>query len=231
MTLTQRLSLLWRRFSPLEEQLFGTIRSVVPDDARAVFDAQVDAVNHVQRLPGWVEIDYYRRRSGRVDWSGVRMFPRTAEFQLARVEFSVGGRYRATLSCIAGHIFDFSIAPAPRAIAFEAWDAAGTARLLGDPRHAGLEGPALSLLDRWTRALDAIRSDVGSDWILHDSRTAYRVTLEEGEFVVLAERCGDEFVLHRLEPPADILFHVPSHDDRPRPLQRDVADVLRRSNG
>lgn len=220
---------MWRRFSPLEERLFAAVRGVLGGEVRAVFDAQLRAINHVQRLPGWTEIDYYRRRYGRVDWQDVPMFPRTGEFQLARVEFSVRRHYRATLSCIAGHIFDFATTPAPSAIAFDPWDAAGSVRLLGDPRRADLADPVQSVPERWTRVLDAVRPLVSDDWVLHDGRTAYRITLDEGEFVVLAERRGDEFVLHRVEPPADVMFHLPSHDARPQPLQRDIADVLRRS--
>src|SRR3989338_1807215 len=103
MTLTQRLSLIWRRFSPLEERLLATVRGVLPPDARPILDAQVSAITHVQRLPGWTEIDYYRRRFGKVDWSKVRRFPLTGEFPLARVRFAVRGRrYRATLSCVDG---------------------------------------------------------------------------------------------------------------------------------
>src|SRR3989338_8326266 len=49
MTLTQRLSLIWRRFSPLEERLLATVRGVLPPDARPILDAQVSAITHVQR--------------------------------------------------------------------------------------------------------------------------------------------------------------------------------------
>jgi hypothetical protein len=51
MTFTQRLSLLWRRFSPLEERLFATVRNVLPLQATPTFDAQVAEITHVQRLP------------------------------------------------------------------------------------------------------------------------------------------------------------------------------------
>ena len=34
----QRLSLLWKRFTPLEEQLFAQIRTVLPDSMQPIFD-------------------------------------------------------------------------------------------------------------------------------------------------------------------------------------------------
>jgi len=111
----QRLSLLWKRFTPLEEQLFAQIRTVLPHSMQRIFDAQVAAINHVQRLPpAWNEIDYYCRRGGRNYWNTVRTFPCTDEFHLAEVVFHVEGkRYRATLTSIGGHIFDFAILQAP----------------------------------------------------------------------------------------------------------------------
>ena len=64
-----------------------------------------------------------------MDWSGVPSFPRTGEFCLAEVRFSVGGNgYKAALTSISGHIFDFRILPSPKAIAFANWDSAASAR-------------------------------------------------------------------------------------------------------
>jgi hypothetical protein len=135
MTIAQRLSLMWRRFSPLEERLLAAVRAALPAEAQAVFDAQIGGITLVQRLPPhWAEISFYRRRHGKVDWSEVPAFPRTSEFGLAEVQFSVGGqRYKATLTCINGHIFDFMVIPSPKAISFADWDAAPSARLLSNP--------------------------------------------------------------------------------------------------
>ena len=80
----------------------------------------------------------HARRAGRVDWSRVPLFPRGGEFPLARVWFVVRGRrYRATLSCVEGHIFDFGITPSPQGVAFAEWDSAPTTELLGDPLSTG----------------------------------------------------------------------------------------------
>src|SRR5678815_3940260 len=109
----QRLTLLWKRFTPLEEQLFAQIRTVLPDSMQPIFDAQVAAINHVQRLPpAWNEIDYYCRRGGRNYWNTVRTFPCTDEFRLAEVVFHVEGkRYRATLTSIGCLLYT---SPSPR---------------------------------------------------------------------------------------------------------------------
>ena len=128
MTILQRLSLIWRRFSPLEERLIAAVREVLPPQARGVFDAQIAGITLVQRLPPrWSEISFYRQRHGKVDWSDLPAFPRTGEFRLAEVQFSVEGRrYKATLTSIGGHIFDFTVIPSAKAVAFADWDGAPT---------------------------------------------------------------------------------------------------------
>ena len=49
MTIFQRLDLLRRRFSPLEERLVAAVREVLPPQAQPVFDAQVAGITLVQR--------------------------------------------------------------------------------------------------------------------------------------------------------------------------------------
>jgi len=40
MTFSRRLTLWWRRFSPLEERLLAAVREVLPSQAQGIFDAQ-----------------------------------------------------------------------------------------------------------------------------------------------------------------------------------------------
>ena len=215
----RRLSLLWKRFTPLEERLFVEIRHVLPTEAQPIFDAQVAAINHVQRLPpSWGEIDFYRRP----DWSGVPLFPCTDEFRLAKVRFRVGGRpYKAVLSSISGHIFDFAITPGPKAVAFEAWDGTATCVLLGDPLRAptGTREPE-TLPAAWQEFLTRHAGEQPSGWVLHDARTAYRVVLNDAQYLILAEREGPEFILHRIEPARERLYYLKHHDGIPEALER-----------
>ncbi len=227
----RRLSLLWKRFSPLEECLLAEIRNVLPGDALRSFDAQVAAVNHVQRLPPtWSEIDFYRMRGGKPDWAGISMFPRADEFRLADVAFRVRGTsYEATLSCIGGHIFDFAITPGARAVAFVPWDAQPSAVLLADPLRAATgKREAENLPVEWVKFLAAHPGAPPIGWEFHDGARAYRVALDDGQYRVLAAREGEEFVLQRLEPPADGLFHLVHHDGIPEPLGREIEVVIGR---
>jgi hypothetical protein len=203
------------------------VRKVLPAGAQPIFDAQIAAVTRVQRLPPWwSEISFYRMRRGRPDWSGVPMFPCTDELRLAEVRFQVAaGRYKATLCSIDGHIFDFSITPSPKGIAFAAWDGEPKVVLLGDPLQAptGRREPE-KLPVVWRKLLESGARQAA--WVLHDETTAYRVTLHDGVYVVLGEREGDEFILYRIDPPAEQLFHLRHHDCTPERLRGEIADVL-----
>jgi hypothetical protein len=231
MTITQRLSLLWRRFSPLEERLIAAVRDVLPPQVQLNFDAQVAAITLVQRHPHWTEIAFYRRRNGKVDWSGVPMFPRIGELRLAEVRFTAKGRrYKATLTSIAGHIFDFAITPSPKAIAFADWESAPSVRLLTDPLTVESSRETEPIPDAWREFLARRQPQDTDGWAYHGSETAYRTTFDDSEFLVLAERQGDEFVLHRIEPPASTLFYMESHDGTPEPIKGDIDDVFRETN-
>jgi hypothetical protein len=224
------LSLLWTRFTPLETRLFDHVRAVLPETARPVYDAQVAAINRVQRLPpSWSEIDCYCMRRGRPDWSGVPPFARTDEFRLAEVRFSVAGAgYRAVLSCIAGHVFDFAIVPGPKAIAFAEWDEPARSILLSDPGRApaGRSKPPV-LPPAWEAFMARHGERPPAGWALHDAGHARRVALEDGEYLILAERGAEEFVLHRIEPPADGFFHLRGYDETPVRLSGELDRVVR----
>jgi hypothetical protein len=225
----ERLSLLWKRFSPLEERLWAEVRTVIPAAAREAFDGQVAAINRVQRSPGsWSEICFYCMRSGRVDWSGVPLFPCTDEFRLAEVRFRVGKRtFRTALTSIGGHVFDFVTIPGPNSVAFVPWDAEPSVSLLGDPMRtpSGQKEPE-KLPPVWERLL-AQRAGQGTrEWQIHDHTNAYRIAMDDGEYLVLAERESDEFVLYRVEPPSDGLFFLPHHDAVPEPFIGDVEALV-----
>lgn len=228
MTLAQRLSLLWRKFTPLEERLLNTVREVLPVGVQPIFDAQVAAITKVQRLLNWTEISFYRMRSGKADWNGVPMFPRVAEFPLAELRFNaLGRRYKATLHCVSGHIFEFTITPGSKIAAFADLEGEVSVQLLSAPLDAKAPRPFEPIPNAWREHLKNHGPSDHNDWKLYDASTAFRTTIGDEEFLVLAERDGDEFILHRIEPINDTLFYLESHDGKPLPLHRELREVLR----
>ena len=229
-TLITRLMLLWKRFSPLERSILSSVRSVLPTSAQNIYDAQVQAVNRVQRISSSTEICFYRRKFGRVDWSGVPVFPRTDEFMLARVRFSVRGkRYTAKLYSVRGHIFDIVVTPNPMQVAFARWDISPIVQLIDNPMGQSAERPRVEkIAPAWREFLETHRAELSSTWSFYDENTAYRVGLNDGEYVVLAERSGDQFIIQNLdedEEPRD-LFYVASHEGLPEPIRGKLEDII-----
>ena len=202
---------------------------MLPETARPIFDAQVSAVTKSQRVLKWNEICYYRIKRWKVSWADVPLFPCTDEMEIAEVRFKVAGkRFKASLFSISGHIFDFHIQPGGRSIAFAPWEDTPKTRLLDDPMRqpTGHRKPA-ALLSVWADFLRKHGNDKFGEWTLNDAHSAYSVSLEEGEFLILADREGDEFVLQRLEPSSDQLFYLESHDGIPEPLSKDLESVIK----
>ena len=229
------LKLWFRRFSPLEDQLLAAVRAILPAAAQSTYDTQVRAITRVQRHPSWTEIIFYRIKKGKVDWSDVPSFPRSDEFYLAEIKFSVHGkRYKATLSSIAGHIAIFSIVPRPKEITFERWDGPPATRILDDPLRAPTgRKPGETISSTWREFLAEKSESAGEDWILYDETTTYRVPTDAGECVVLAERNGDEFVLQDMpaEPEAgepERLLYLASHDGTPVPIRGTLKEFMKR---
>ena len=203
------------------------MRDVIPNPAQPLFDDQIAAINHVQRLPpSWGEIDFYRRP----DWTGVSLFPCTDEFRLASVRFRIAGRsYKAVLSSISGHVFDFAISPGPRDVAFEPWEGEVTSVLLRDPlgTPTGAKEPEL-IPAEWQRFLAHQRDEQPNGWVLLNETTAHRVVISDAQFLILAEREGPEFILHRVEPAGEQLYYLRHHDETPEPIDREIETVMRR---
>jgi hypothetical protein len=203
---------------------------VLPPQAVAVFDVQVDSINYVQRLPPtWSEIDFYRARRGRKPaWNEVPRFPCTDEFRLAEVRFKAGGKsYKATLSCIGGYIFDLAVTPGPRSVAFVRWDEPGEAALLGDPLRAPTGIKEAEVLPRaWQEFLRAHAGGPPDVWVWYDEVGAYRVARESGVYLVLAEGEGPQFVLQRVEPWAEELWYLPHYDGEPEPLKLTLEGLM-----
>jgi len=205
----------------------AAVRKALPPVALPTFDAQIAAINHVQRLPHWTEIDFYHLRGGKSDWTSVPTFPNTGEFPLAALKFAVEGkRFKATLSSITGHIFDFRIQPSPTSIAFLDWDGEPVVRLPTDPLSAAVSKQTAPVPEDW---LDFVKSHdpvITNGWTLFDTNSARFGSLESGEFVVLAERDGPEFILHRVEPAAAGPFYLEAHDATPEPI-KDIPHFFR----
>ena len=97
---------LFCRWTPWELQVLAGLSSALAAQHRSVLRAQIDAITKVQRIVGWMEIDFYVMRRGRVCWEGIPDFGDQSEFRLARAKTEVDGvTIESELFCVHGHLF------------------------------------------------------------------------------------------------------------------------------
>jgi hypothetical protein len=142
------------------------------------------------------------------------------------VRFRAGGRaFKARLTAVGGHIFDFAVTPSPRDVAFARWEGEPDVRLLSDPEAVNAPPFVEPLPEPWLRFL-AGDPETHPSWTLHGPGAAHRITMDAGEFLVLAECRGDAFLLWRLGPKPGAPYLLVGHDGVPEHLRGDFREII-----
>ena len=117
----QRLTLVWRKFTPLEERLIEATQTVLSKESIVLFDKQLKRINKAQRVLDWTEICFYSMKLWKVSWLYEISFPNRDELVLARIRFKAGNparQFRTMVYAVNGHFFSFVTRPSPKAVAF-----------------------------------------------------------------------------------------------------------------
>jgi hypothetical protein len=94
------------KFLPFELAILEAVGQVLPAALAGQLARQVAAVNKVQRLLEWHEIELYCMRWFKVRWPEAVLFPRKDEHSLAQVECLFGSTLvPITVWAVAGHVF------------------------------------------------------------------------------------------------------------------------------
>ena len=94
------------KWTPWETLVLRELCNALAVEHRQVIEAQLQAINKIQRIVGWREIDFYVMRKGCVRWDGVPMLNDTGEFLFAKANTRVGNIViESELFCISGHLF------------------------------------------------------------------------------------------------------------------------------
>lgn len=98
-----------KRLSSLEKKILNTVRNQLDAETCVKWDAQIEAINKVQRLPEGVEVNFYRMRSGKPYRDQAIAFDnKTEELNLAKVELrhaNVKSKLIAHVWCVKGFLF------------------------------------------------------------------------------------------------------------------------------
>ena len=193
-----RICLLWRVFTQLENTVIAAVVAALPDAIRAQVRIQVEHVNKVQRLGDWVTSTLYCIKKGKVQWPVECMLSRKGVFCLAEVLFDVGGvRGSSSIWAGNGHIGSIVTRPSPKHI-YMLTPRVREVHLIDardDPALDGVSFPFVlpyGFLDYWQEPRGA---HVGDLWTVLEPQECYVVHLPQGDFVLLAERAGNELLL------------------------------------
>lgn len=102
------LRMIFRRWTPWEEALTRAVLAQVGPKTQEIIRTQLAAVNKIQRIVGWREIDLYVMKGGRVDRSGLPTLFDDREFVLAKTATKVHSqRINTSVCCVGGYLFSF----------------------------------------------------------------------------------------------------------------------------
>jgi hypothetical protein len=219
LNLIRRLSLLWRRFTPLEEFLLGVLQQHLPEGPKQINQGRIDLINHVVRYLQWTDIQFYQMRKGKAVVDEGPLFPCRSKQQivLAEIRFSPAGTAKVWTSriyAVCGHMFSIVTSPSPKPISFSSPFTLKGVQLVDDPMQ---ELPA-TLMERRRKRLPPDFEELAGQsipgWDVFQSSQVYSVALDEGEYLLLAERGGHAaFLGVRMEGKSNDVWLL-SHDDR-----------------
>ena len=228
-TFLQQLRLTRITFTPVEQQLLEAVTAALDPASARQARAQIASINHVQRLLDWTEVNFYRKRWGRLRLSNENAFPNAGEFALARLAYRVDGlAFASTLWCAGGRLFSLVTRPSIEPHCFGTLtDLALT--LAGEPQRAGYERLALDALlppSYLAFCADAANHNASAThrWRVVLPAHAHLVHLPDDDFVFLAERRRREFLLARASAPDEHIYH--SKGERAHAIGTDFASAL-----
>jgi hypothetical protein len=230
-----RLSMLWRRFTPLEKFLLGVLQRELPVEARQINQHRIDLINRVSRPTEWTEIMFYHMRSGKVVFDEEEMFScrSSEEIVLAEITFSPAQMLQVWMSriySVSGCMFSIVTRPSPKPISFFREYGLKNVRLIDDPM---IEFPS-TVVERVRRRLppdyDELAGKSISAWRIFDAADVYRVSLESADYVLFAERedGSGQFLGVRAEGTSREVYRLP-HDGTPERLAQTLRDAIGKS--
>jgi len=228
----KKISLLWRRFTPLEEFLLEVLQRELPEEPRRINQRRIDLINCVRRPLKWTEIMFFQLHDGKPVRDEGDMFPCRSqeEIILAQIRFMPERSQRSYTSeiiAVSGYMFSIDTHPSPKRIAFCREYILKGVKLVDDPM---VECPP-TLLERLRKRLppdyDALAGQELSGWYVFGPSEIYRVPLENAHYLLLAqsENGTADFLGVRASGNSKDVYYLP-HDDEPRKSARTIKEAI-----
>ena len=221
------IRLLWHKHTPVEKAIFDSVSPLLSPHAKTIYDQQVAAINKVQRYLEWTEINFYRIVRGKSDWSDIAQFPRSEEFTLAKTTYHVDNtKFTTRIHCVAGHIFSFVPRPSVKRHCFGTPEQIQT-QILTDPIGAAGEDLSDIPLPESFRNWHNDPTVDTNEWCVLQPHETYVVHLPKSDFVILATRSGDEYLMAKATGNGGNLYYA-SGDETVVDLFGSFGDIVSR---
>ena len=232
----RRISLLWRRFTPLEEFLLGVLQRELPEKPRQINQRRIDLINRVSRPLKWTEIMFYQMRNGKSvrDEESMFLYRSHEEIILAEIKFSpalTSQVYKSEIYAVSGLMFSIVTRPSPKLISFCREYTLKGVKLVDDPM---VEFPP-TLLERLRKRLPPDYDDLAgqslSRWRVFDPSDIYRVPLENADYILFAESedGSAEFLGVRVSGKSSEVYYLP-HDGKPEKVATTLRKAIERKS-
>lgn len=224
----QRLSLIWKTFTPLEEKILSEIEKLLSSEAKNKFQKQWKGINYVQRLLDWTEINFYVRKAGKVQWDANILFANTKDLNLAVVEYRIKNKlFRSTLHAVNGHIFSLVSRPGIKDYAWGTIEMITKTKLLNDPEKIATGTRQFNHLPsaylEWLEKQGAVQMN---GWQIFNKNEIYLVSLKSGDYVLLADRQGNEYLLAKAEGTDNNIYYTLHDSDKVSCLGQNFSSII-----
>jgi hypothetical protein len=105
------------KFSALEILILDTVRNHLDSSLVTLWDRQLHAINKIQRLPGGIEVDFYRIKNRKPTFNEQLAFPnKSEELLIAKILININNSsaaLAANIWCVKGFLFSIEYAGNP----------------------------------------------------------------------------------------------------------------------
>ena len=222
------IRLMWHTLTPVEVAILDSVTPLLSPKTGAIYRQQVSAINRVQRPLQWTEINFYRMVRRKPDWTGIAQFPRHDEFTLAASTYRFGNnKFKSRIICVAGHVFSLLTRPSIKKRCFGTPQQIQT-QIITDPFESSTDPESRMQLPKSFLSWREEECRDTNQWCVLQPHETYVVSMPESDYVVLATRCGEQFLMAALGDTTTDRFYY-STDGSVVTLSGPFHDVLERT--
>ena len=218
------------QLTPSEGRVITAVGEKLSATAKPLFEAQIKAINLIQRHASGKEVNFYTMRRGKPIVVESCLFPLRSEALLATVLLDLGPgtkSLRAEVRLVAGHVFSVDFNRAPGKLVEKDIHAASV-EIGCDPMTPVIEAPVLDsrwreeflktihskLPDEYLRIAYGKRDSATDDWVIFDLRHIRKVVVRDGNYYLLAEKHGMGAVGIKEDEFSGQIYYLDYGDDR-----------------